>query len=99
MVSLFVKTWRVSWMALSSIAVIAVVVLLLWPPPARQASARPAAAIPSDAYRISAEGDIIIPAGRPLEQKVDVVQVQPEDVSFPVLRVPGSIVARLLRGP
>jgi cobalt-zinc-cadmium efflux system membrane fusion protein len=96
MVSLFVKTWRVTWMALSSIATIAVVVSLLWPPPARQASAKPAAATVSTAFHLSPEGDIIIPADSSLREKVEIVQVEPEEVSFPLLRVTGSIVARLI---
>ncbi|HMC12192.1 MAG TPA: hypothetical protein VKH44_12915, partial [Pirellulaceae bacterium] len=58
MVSQFVKTWRVSWMALSSIATLAVVVMLLWPPPERQASAKPAMHDAPDAFRLSPEGDI-----------------------------------------
>src|SRR3954470_10509304 len=96
MVSLFVKTWRVTWMALSSIATIAVVVSLLWPPPARQASAKPAAATVLTAFHLSPEGDIIIPADSSLREKVEIVQVEPEEVSFPLLRVTGSIVARLI---
>lgn len=98
MVSQFVKTWRVSWMTLSSIAVIAVVVMLLWPPPERQVSARPAVQKTPDACRLSPEGDILIPKGSPLEEKVDIVEVRPEEVSYPVLRVTGSTVARLVDG-
>jgi membrane fusion protein, heavy metal efflux system len=85
-------------MTLSSIATIAVVVMLLWPPPERQVSAKPAASVAPDAFRLSEEGDILIPAGSPLEQKVDVVDVLPDEVSFPVLRVTGSIVVRLIDG-
>jgi cobalt-zinc-cadmium efflux system membrane fusion protein len=96
MVSQFVRTWRVTWMTLSSIATLAVVVMLLWPPPERQVSAKPAAANVSEAFTLSPEGDILIPAGSPLEAKVEIVEVQPEEVSFPLLRVTGSIVARLL---
>jgi multidrug efflux pump subunit AcrA (membrane-fusion protein) len=72
--------------------------MLLWPPPERQVSAKPAAQDIPEACRLSPEGDILIPAGSPLEQKLDVVKVQPENVSFPVLRVTGSIVARLMDG-
>src|SRR3954463_8379672 len=96
MVSLFVKTWRVTWMALSSIATVAVVVSLLWPPPARQTSAKPAAAAVSTAFHLSPDGDIIIPPDSSLREKVDIVEVQPEEVSFPLLRVTGSVVARLI---
>src|SRR2546430_2626717 len=96
MVSQFVRTWRVTWMTLSSIATLAVVVMLLWPPPERQVSAKPAAATASDAFQLSPEGDILIPVGSPLEAKVEIVEVQPEEVSFPLLRVTGSIVARLI---
>jgi len=98
MVSQFVKAWRVSWMTLSSIAIIAVVVMLLWPPPERQVSAKPAAQNTPEACRLSAEGDILIPKGSPLEEKLEVVEVRPEDVSYPVLRVTGSTVARLVDG-
>src|SRR4051794_7505137 len=98
MVSQFVKSWRVTWMTLSSIATLAVVVMLLWPPPERQVSAKPAAQDVPEACRLSPEGEVLIPAGSPLEQKLDVVKVQPENVSFPVLRVTGSIVARLMDG-
>src|SRR5437016_2030915 len=96
MVSQFVRTWRVTWMTLSTIATLAVVVTLLWPPPERPVSAKPAAATVSEAFRLLPDGDILIPAGSPLEAKVDIVEVQPQEVSFPLLRVPGSIVARLI---
>jgi membrane fusion protein, heavy metal efflux system len=85
-------------MALSSIATLAVVVMLLWPPPERQVSAKPAAQDTPDPFRLTPEGDIFIPAGSPLEEKVDIVEVRSEEVSFPVLRVTGSIVARLIDG-
>ncbi len=98
MVSLFVKTWRITWMTLSSIATLAVVIVLLWPPPERQVSAKPAAQNTPDACRLSPDGDILIPAGSTLEHKLEIVNVQPELVSFPVLRVTGSIVARLMDG-
>jgi membrane fusion protein, heavy metal efflux system len=98
MVSQFVKTWRVTWMTLSSIATLAVVVMLLWPPPERQVSAKPATQNAPEACRLSPEGDILIPPGSPLHAKVEIVEVRPENVSFPVLRVTGSIVARLMDG-
>src|SRR5438874_9746633 len=98
MVSLFVKTWRVTWMTLSSIATLAVVILLLWPPPERQVSAKPAIQNTPDACRLSADGDILIPPGSTLEHKLEIVEVQSDHVSFPVLRVTGSIVARLMDG-
>jgi len=98
MVSQFVKTWRVTWMTLSSIATLAVVVMLLWPPPERQVSARPAVQTPSEAFHLSPEGDILIPPDSPLRAKVEIVEVRPEEVSFPLLRVTGSIVARLMDG-
>jgi len=98
MISPLVKAWRVSWMALSSIATLAVVVLLLWPPQERHASARPAAEAAPVACHLSPGGEILIPAGSPLEQKLEIVEVQPEEVSFPLLRVTGSVVARLNDG-
>lgn len=85
-------------MALSSIATLAVVVMLLWPPPERQASAKPTTQSAPAAFGLSPEGDILIPAGSPLEEKMDIVPVQPDEVSFPVLRVTGSVVARLVDG-
>src|SRR5947207_10064906 len=98
MVSLFVKTWRVTWMALSSIATLAIVVLLLLPPKERQVSARPAEQKVSAPFSISPEGDILIPPDSPLSEKLQVVEIQPEEVSFPVLRVTGNTVARLMDG-
>jgi multidrug efflux pump subunit AcrA (membrane-fusion protein) len=85
-------------MALSSIATLAIVVMLLWPPHERHASARPAIESTPEACRLSPGGDILIPAGSPLEQKLEIVEVQPEEVSFPLLRVTGSVVARLNDG-
>jgi len=85
-------------MALSSIATLAVVIMLLWPPPERQVSAKPAVQNTPEACRVSASGDILIPAGSTLEHKLEIVDVRPESVSFPILRVTGSIVARLMDG-
>ena len=98
MASQFVKTWRVTWMTFSGIATLAVVVLLLWPPPERRVSARPAAENAPEAFKLTSEGDVLIPTGSPLEAKVEQICVLPEEVSFPVLRVTGSIVARLMDG-
>ena len=54
-----------------------------------QVSAKPAVQNAPEACRLSTDGDILIPAGSTLEQKLEVVEVQPENVSFPVLRVTG----------
>jgi cobalt-zinc-cadmium efflux system membrane fusion protein len=85
-------------MALSSIATLAVVVMLLWPPPERQVSAKSETQNAPDAFHLTADGDILIPAGSPLENKVEIALIEPEEVSFPLLRVTGSIVARLMDG-
>jgi cobalt-zinc-cadmium efflux system membrane fusion protein len=85
-------------MTLSSIATLAVVIVLLWPPRERQVSAKPSSNPVPEAFRLSADGEILIPDDSPLKQKVDIVAIEPEEVSFPVLRVTGSIVARLIDG-
>ena len=48
----FMKIWRVAWMGIATIATIAVVVMLLWPPAPRQASAKAHNEKPPDAARL-----------------------------------------------
>jgi len=69
MVSLFVKTWRVTWMTLSSIATLAIVVLLLLPPKERQVSARPAEQKVSAPVQHLTGGGPSHPAGQPSERE------------------------------
>src|SRR3954469_19268426 len=92
------RVWRVAWMGIATLATIAVVVMLLWPPPARQASAQTKVEAPPEAARLDSEGDILIPAGSSLAQKLSTALVQPESVAFPVLHVNGFIIARLVAG-
>jgi RND family efflux transporter MFP subunit len=94
----FMKIWRVAWMGIATIGTIAVVVMLLWPPAPRQASAKAQNEKPPDAARLDSSGLIVVPPGSSLVQKLSVAAIKPEKVSFPVLHVSGSIVARLVGG-
>src|SRR5882724_11487651 len=86
------RVWRVAWMALATLATVGVVVMLLWPPPARQASAQTKVEKPPEAARLDSEGDILIPGGSSLAQKLSLAVVEPENVAFPVLHVNGFII-------
>ena len=94
----FMKVWRVAWMGLATIATFAVVVMLLWPPVPRQASAKAQNEKPPDAAQLDSSGFIVVPAGSSLVQKLSIATIEPEQVSFPVLHVSGSIVARVVGG-
>ena len=94
----FMKIWRVAWMGIATTATIAVVVMLLWPPAPRQASAKAQNEKPPDAAQLDSSGHIVVPPASSLVQKLSIAAIEPEQVSFPVLHVSGSIVARVVGG-
>lgn len=94
----FMQVWRVTWMGFSTLATLAVVTMLLWPPAPRQASSKSIEEKPPESAQLDSSGDIVIAPGSSLLQKLSIATIEPESVSFPVLHVSGSIVARLVAG-
>ncbi|MCE9526851.1 MAG: efflux RND transporter periplasmic adaptor subunit [Planctomycetales bacterium] len=94
----FMQVWRVAWMGIATVATLAVVTMLLWPPAPRKASSKSQEEKAPDAAQLDSSSNIVIAAGSSLLQKLTTSVIQPESVSFPVLHVSGSIVARLVGG-
>src|SRR6185436_4482078 len=59
---------------------------------------KPHAEPPRENAKLDSSGNIVISKDSSLQQKLSSTQIKPEMVSFPVLRVSGSIVARVVAG-
>jgi len=95
------RVWRGFWMLLAFAAAVVAITLLVRPThPAEQASSqRNSAVTPAAEYvQVTGPRQILVKPGTPLAKGLGVVTVTKETVSYPLLTVTGSVVARIRPG-
>lgn len=96
------KSWRAMWMVTSMLAIGVVVFLLVTqaqprhPPTAPATPPAPRATV--EAVHVSPDGTIVIAENSPLRSHLTEVVLKPQLVSYPALKVSGSILARIREG-
>ncbi|MGE5191246.1 MAG: efflux RND transporter periplasmic adaptor subunit [Deltaproteobacteria bacterium] len=94
------KVRRGAWMLAATIGIAAVIFWLVRPTSPRAAPAHPAAAsraVP-EAVRVEPGGLIVVAGDSPLCRHLDQLRLRPQKVTFPLLTVSGSILARIRPG-
>jgi hypothetical protein len=88
------RIWSAVQLAVAVLVAVAVLALLLWPE-ARTAEVPAAAPEEVEIVKLARQHRLTIVPGTPLEQKLKVAEVNRRQTSAPLLKVTGSVVARL----
>lgn len=95
-----VRIWRGAWMAAGAITIALVVIYVLWPPRRAETATNGGthSAPQPDPVQLVSPGVIQIAADSPLHRQLKILTIEEQEVSFPLVKVSGYVIARIQAG-